>query len=349
MFQCVAYTDSMREEWDKFAWSRGTVFHTTALRRILLESFGYRCGYHAVVDGDGRIRALIPLVIGRNLALANVGVSLPFVNYVDICADGEESFRFAVESVKALKEERKLGYVELRFKDRGAEQVGPGWRAHFQNYTFVLPLDEDEEQVLALSTSGNRNHVRKVYRNDWFAVSFDKANLGEFYRVYARRMKELGSPTPDIRFFQKFFEHLPDHAHLLTVLDKESGEVAGGMLLVTSPGNSTVYYPYGANRVEYNRKYLNNFMYWEAVRFGIRNGFKYLDLGRSPAGSGTYKYKEQWGAKAERLAYLVYDGGGRAGGPPDRERLRLFVELWKKAPRFITDPVGKKLIKYVWP
>jgi hypothetical protein len=90
-------------------------------------------------------------------------------------------------------------------------------------------------------------------------------------------------------------------------------------------------------------------MYWEAVRFGIRNGFKYLDLGRSPAGSGTYKYKEQWGAKAERLAYLVYDGGGRAGGPPDRERLRLFVELWKKAPRFITDPVGKKLIKYVWP
>ena len=38
------------------------------------------------------------------------------------------------------------------------------------------------------------------------------------------------------------------------------------MLLLLSPGDGTLYYPYGSASVEYNRYYINNFMYWEAVR-----------------------------------------------------------------------------------
>jgi hypothetical protein len=60
---------------------------------------------------------------------------------------------------------------------------------------------------------------------------------------------------------------------------------------------------------------LNNFMYWEAVRFGIRSGMKYLDLGRSPTGSSHYKSKEKWGAKPQQLTYLVYSGGAAEQGP----------------------------------
>ena len=90
-------------------------------------------------------------------------------------------------------------------------------------------------------------------------------------------------------------------------------------------------------------------MYWEAVRFGIRQGMKHMDFGRSQTGSGTYKYKQQWGATAEQLKYLVYDGGKASSGSPDKEKLHVCVELWKQMPRFITDPVGKLLIKYIMP
>ena len=112
----------------------------------------------------------------------------------------------------------------------------------------------------------------------------------------------MGSPAPDIFFFQSFFENLPENASLLTVLDKQTEQIVGGMLLLKSPGDATLYYPYGANLLEYNSKYLNNFMYWEAVRFGIRSGMKYLDLGRSQNGSGTYKYKEQWVPRLNSLS-----------------------------------------------
>jgi hypothetical protein len=299
------------------------------------------------MDENNRICALIPLVAGRNLGLKKVGVSLPFVNYTDICADSEEAFQFAVKSMIELKNKDRLGYIELRLKDQTLDS--PGWDINLHNHTFVLSLSEDEEKVLSLSSGSNRNHVRKVYKNDWFSVSFDTDHLESFYKVYVRRMKQLGSPAPDIRFFKQFFECLPEHSFLLTVLDKQSGDVVGGMLLLTSPSNSTVYYPYGANLSEYNSKYLNNFMYWEAVRFGIRNGFKHLDLGRSQTGSGTYKYKEQWGAKPEQLKYLIYNGSSKASGPPDKQSLRFFVDLWKAAPGFITDRAGKVLMKYLMP
>lgn len=347
MFRIVAYTDALQEPWDRLALSAGTVFHTTAIRRILMASFGYRCRYHAVVDSDNRLRALIPLVEGRNLGLRKAGVSLPFVNCADLCADGEEALRYAREMLPTLLASCGLDYIELRLKDQPAP--GDGWLEQLRHFTFALPLEGGEETVLAQSSGSNRNHVRKVYRNGWFDVSFDPAHLDAFYRVYATRMKQLGSPAPDVRFFRRFLEWLPGQAHLLTVLDAATGTVVGGMLLLLSPGDETLYYPYGANLVAYNNKYVNNFMYWEAVRFGIRHGMRRLDLGRSQAGSGTYKYKEQWGARAEQLRYCVLDGKSGEGGPPDQERLRLFVELWKKTPRIITDPLGKRLIKYVLP
>ncbi|WP_248925654.1 GNAT family N-acetyltransferase [Paenibacillus hamazuiensis] len=347
MFHFALYTESMKEEWDRFAQQRGTVFHTTAFRRILLDSFGYSCKYHAVMDGQNRIRAIFPLVAGRNLGLKQAAVSLPFVNYTDICADSEEAFRFAIDSIARLKDQGGLDYIELRLKDQSLND--PVWNLNLQNHTFVLPLSDDEEKVLSLSSGSNRNHVRKVYKNDWFQASFDQAHLDAFYKVYVRRMKQLGSPAPDIRFFRNFFKCLPDNSFLLTVLDKQTGQVVGGMLLLTSPANSTLYYPYGANLIEYNGKYLNNFMYWEAVRFGIRSGMKHLDLGRSQTGSGTYKYKEQWGAVAQQLNYCVYDGGAGRHSAPDKEKLGFFIEMWKVTPGFVTDYVGKKLIKYLLP
>lgn len=347
MFRCVPYNESMRDEWDCFVLNRGTIFHTISFRQILLQTFGYTCCYHAIVDTKLRICAVIPLVTGRNIGLKQAGVSLPFVNYVDICADSEEALQYALRSVEELQRNCHLDYIELRFKEQDINRMG--WKKNLQHHTFVLPLAADEDQILALSTASNRNHVRKVYKKDWFTVSFDTKHLQSFYHVYCTRMKQLGSPAPDIQFFLHFFQYLPDNTFLLTVTDKETEAVVGGMLLLTSPGNQTLYYPYGANLIEYNNKYLNNFMYWEAVRFGIRQGMKHMDFGRSQTGSGTYKYKQQWGATAEQLKYLVYDGGKASSGSPDKEKLHVCVELWKQMPRFITDPVGKLLIKYIMP
>ncbi|MBP2665838.1 MAG: FemAB superfamily protein [Firmicutes bacterium] len=347
MLRLVAYSEAMREEWDRFALSRGTVFHSGGFRQILLDSFGYRCAYHAVIDDQERICGLLPLVVGRNLSWSRVGVSLPFVNHLDICADNEETKNVALSAIPGIITNLGLQTVELRLKDQAVDL--PQWQVHLQNCTFELPLLEDETATLAQASASCRNHVRKTYKNSWFAVSFDPGRLPEFYKVYVKRMKQLGSPAPALEFFANFFRCMPDGTTLLTVLERDTDRVIGGMLLISDPGNSTLYYPYGANLVEYNHQYLNNFMYWEAVRLGLRQGMKSLDLGRSPVGSGTYHFKMQWGAKPAPLQYLFYGNKEGTAGPPDREKLKVFIELWKVMPAFVTDRIGKTLIKYLMP
>ena len=347
MLRLVAYSEAMREEWDRFALSRGTVFHTSRFRQILLDSFGYRCAYHALIGDQGRICGLFPLVVSRNLVWSRVGVSLPFVNHMDICADSEAAYRATLNAIPRIKNDLDLETIELRLKAQTVDLSG--WQAHTQNCTFELPLLEDETATLSQASASCRNHVRKTYKNAWFTVSFDPGRLPEFYRVYAKRMKQLGSPAPAFDFFANFFRCLPEATTLLTVLERETGRVIGGMLLIADNGNSTLYYPYGANLVEYNHQYLNNFMYWEAVRFGIRQGLKRLDLGRSPVDSGTYHFKMQWGAQPVPLQYLFYGNKEGAAGPPDREKLKVFIELWKAIPAFVTDRVGQTLIKYLMP
>ena len=108
------------------------------LDRFLSAPVGYKCSYHAIIDGNDRICALIPLVIGRNLGLQNAGVSLPFVNFADICAQSEAALHFALTSLPQLQDKYCLAYIELRLKDQSLDS--PSWRLDLQHYTFVLPL-----------------------------------------------------------------------------------------------------------------------------------------------------------------------------------------------------------------
>ena len=346
MYRLVPYNETMRSSWESLALNRGTVFHSLAFREILTESFGYQPAYYAVMDDANEVRGLLPLVQGRDLTLSKAAVSLPFVNHLDICADSDSVRQFVMEHLPSVRTVLGLNYLTLRLKDQALDD--PGWQQNRQHYTFLLPLSDEENEVLSLSSSANRNHVRKVYKNNWFAASFDRGHLDAFYRVYVRRMKELGSPSPSIRFFRQFFTSMPDRAHLLTAIAQDTGEVVGGMLLLASSGDKTLYYPYGAGLVAYNNRYLNNFLYWEAVRLGIRLGLKTLDLGRSQAGSGTYRYKEQWGAVPQQLLYAVYPTRG-SGGDLDKNKLHLFIELWKMLPAGLTDRLGPQLIRYLLP
>lgn len=348
MLRCVPYTDELEKAWDCLAAEYGSIFHTTAFRRILTGAFGYQCAYHALVDELGSLQALLPLVIGRTLTGKRAGAALPFINHLDICARDDRAFQQGLTDLLALQKQYGLSYLELRFKDQRPPVIA-GTQVLKQHYTFELPLTGTEEQLLALSAGSNRNHVRKAYRNNWFQVSFDLQHLPAFYKVYCRRMHELGSPAPPRRFFELFFRHLPEQAHLLTVLDSDTAQVVGGMLLVVSPADGTLYYPYGANLIEYNHRYLNNFMYWEAVRFGMRQGLRRLDLGRSQLDSGTYRYKAQWGAAPKPLQYWLYDGGAGSASPPDKEKLHLLIELWKVMPQALADWAGPRLISHLLP
>ena len=346
MYTLVKYSPALHSRWDEFAAKYGSIFHTIAFKRLLEENFGYTDLYHYLADKNGTIKALLPMVSCKNILQAKVAVGLPFINYLDFCHDATIKVEDIFPYLEQLQTQTAAKYLQVRLKNYS--QAVDGWQQNTDNSTFLLPLSGSEQDVLALSSGSNRNHTRKVYKNNHFAVSFDRANLAQFYKVYQKRMHELGSPAPTLEFFQSFFRHFPEQVQLLTVLDQQTGAVVGGMLLIASQTDNTLYYPYGANLVEYNNKYLNNFMYFEAVKLGQRLGMEYLDLGRSPLDSGTYRFKKQWGATPCPLNYLSYFGKNTAT-VPSKDNMAVFINIWQHLPRPLVNYLGARLIKNVLP
>ena len=290
--------------------------------------------------------------------MKKAGISLPFANYLDICCKDDDVFEFIIDYIKGIPEKYNIDYVEIRLMahakvDTKRNPDTTQIRCNSNNYTFILPLERNEEQVMSLSTGSNRNHTRKTYKNDWFSVSVDACQLEAFYTVYCKTVKRLGSPAPALDFFKNIRTKFPDDTTILTVSDNDTHCVVGGMFLFL--WKDTLYYYWGGALPEYNKKYINNFMYWEAVKFSISKGFKLLDLGRSAFGSGTYNFKEQWGAQPVQLKYYHF-GREHDMKAADNKHIEIkkddfgmLISMWKHTPDFVTDFVGKRLIKYIMP
>ena len=149
-------------------------------------------------------------------------------------------------------------------------------------------------------------------------------------------------------FFENFFNIFPDNVTLLTVWDEQTKSLVGGMLLVADFNRKILYYPYGSCLVEYNKHYVNNFMYWQAVQRGKFLKMDYLDLGRSPVDSGTYRYKKHWGAQPIQLHYINF-AAGKSLHLPSKDNMGIFIRIWQKMPAIAVNFIGKNIIKYVLP
>jgi FemAB-related protein (PEP-CTERM system-associated) len=347
MYRLIDLEPSREADWQAFADAHGGIFHSLAWKRILEETFGYASRYLMLVDRHERVAGLLPTMVSRNLQLARVAVSLPFVNQLDLCSRDAEARAALVRSIGTLPE--RLGVRSLELRLSHDDFAGSDASVDSSNVTFVLPLANGEEALLAGCSASNRNHVRKVYRRDIFATDTAGSDLDAFYHLYSQRQKQLGSPAPGIDFFQRIRRSLPEQSIVLTVRERASGAPVAGMFLFSS--GDTLSYAWGGGDVAYNRWHANVFMYWEAVRYGIAHGYRSLDLGRSSnvAGqAGTYAFKAQFGAAATPLIYRRFGAAG-ASLTERRARLAPAVAVWKRLPAALTAPLGRALIRYVLP
>ena len=83
-------------------------------------------------------------------------------------------------------------------------------------------------------------------------------------------------------------------------------------------------------------------MYWASLEFACANGFQIFDFGRSTYGSGTFRFKEQWGAKPIPLHwyYWLSQNGPLPELNPSNPKYRAAISAWKMLPVGITKVVG---------
>ncbi len=120
-----------------------------------------------------------------------------------------------------------------------------------------------------------------------------KELFADLYAMFARNMRELGTPVYGRVFFETILDVLPLHTRIFVVKFKDTSVAAG----LSTIFQKTLEVLWTGSLAEYRSFCPNKLLYWEAIQYGIQQGMNTFDFGRSTPGEGTFKFKAQWGRK----------------------------------------------------
>ena len=107
--------------------------------------------------------------------------------------------------------------------------------------------------------------------------------------------------------------------------------------------------PWASSRREYFASCPNMLLYWATLRTACLEGFRRFEFGRSSRGSGTYRFKRQWGAREEPLFwYTIPLRPGASHGLSSADTRGAFLAAtWRRLPlsvtRWLGPPIRKRL------
>jgi FemAB-related protein (PEP-CTERM system-associated) len=328
-----------RAAWDAFVLRQAaaTGYHEWAWRPVFERSFGHRCVY-LMARRDQRVEGILPLVEMRSRLFGRLMVSLPFVNYGGVLADSEPVVRALVDAAADIARRQRTRHVELRHTARRLTDLP------CKQHKVAMHLDLRPGMWEQLDRKV-RNQIRKAEKSDLTADSGGVERLPEFYTVFAQNMRDLGTPVYSVRFFQEVLRAFPDRTRIHVVRLKGRA-VAGGLTFRTGKG---IEVPWASSVREFNSLCPNHLLYWKVIETAVAEGCDRLDFGRSTPNEGTYKFKEQWGARPVPLhwEYCLLGEGGVPDQSPKNPKFRLAIEGWKRMPLWLANAVGPHIVRSI--
>lgn len=335
-------TSALPAQWDAFV--RGangaSRYHLWGWRRVFEDTFGHETVYLAA-EQAGEITGVLPLVIMRSRIFGRFAVSLPFVDAGGVCARDEQVARLLVRRAAEIAAGYHLTHVELRHVSRQRPELP----ARQHKVGMTLPLVADSAAAWAALDRKVRNQVRKAEKSGLTERRGGAELLEAFYEVFARNMRDLGTPVYPPSFFRNVVATFADSA---TVFLIEHGRtvVAAGIALVHG---DTLAVPWASSLRDYRAQCPNNLLYWRIIEHAIASGMATLDFGRSTPGEGTFQFKEQWGARPSPLhwEYVMADDAPLPDLTTRNPRFQAAIAAWKRLPVPVTRWLGPQLVRSI--
>jgi serine/alanine adding enzyme len=313
--------------------------HAAEWFTVIRNAYGHEPLYLSAEDGEGR-RGVLPAFIVRRPVAGTVVSSMPFLDSGGPCSSSGALADALVANL--IEEARGVGadVVELRCRQR----LGIAAEPMEHKVNLILPLPPDAGRLWQQLDGRVRNQIRKAQRSG-LSLEFGGAEkLADFYAIFATRMRELGSPVHARRFFSHVFQAFGGQARLGLV---RKGTTPVGALMALAFKDALVV-PWASCLRQYLTLCPNMLLYWETIRAGCVEGFRQFDFGRSSRGSGTYRFKRQWGAREEPLFWYTIPLGRRSPPRPSAPRRAAFLTgSWRHLPLAVTRRLGPHIRKYL--
>jgi FemAB-related protein (PEP-CTERM system-associated) len=338
----VISEDVSQSEWDAYvaAHPDGTIDHAYAWQGIFRDVFGH--GSHYVgARRNARLVGVLPLVTFNSRLFGRFIASVPFLNYGGILADDADARRALVEHARARATAFRASHIELRHVDRQLPELPH--RQHKLQLTRELP--PTAEELWTGLDKKVRNLVRKGQKEGLTVQTGGVELADDFYTVFARNMRDLGTPVYSRALFTETLRRFPDaaRAHIVRL-----GKVPVAAS-ITLRHNATVLVPWASSLRDYRQHAPNMLLYWSMLEHAVQTGAGIFDFGRSSPGSGTHQFKLQWGA-TERALHWEYVLLTRTAAPdqgPQNPKFARLIEIWKKLPVPVSVWLGPRIVRNI--
>lgn len=329
------------EAWNRFVAAMGASgYHAWEWRGVFERAFGHDTIYLAALR-EGHIEGVLPLVLIDSWLFGRALFSLPFLNYGGVVAVSEEAAAALLAEAARTAAERRCAYLELRHTTRQFPELP--FKRH--KVAMVLPLGPDAGRMWEGLDRKVRNQIRKAQKSELVAECGGPELLDEFYAVFARNMRDLGTPVYGRQLFAEVLTTFPGQA-AIHVVRRAGTAIAAGLTYRT---RLTVEVPWASSLREHNPLCPNHLLYWSIIEHAIRERCTALDFGRSTPDEGTFRFKEQWGARPSPFhwEYQLPAGGSLPNTSPTNAKFKLAIAVWQRLPLAVTTTLGPAIVRSI--
>jgi FemAB-related protein (PEP-CTERM system-associated) len=307
---------------------------------VFARAFRQPCHY-LVARQEGEITGILPTVEMKNLLFGRALSSLPYVNYGGVLAATGAARDALLTHAAGLARERGLSYVLLRHRQR----VYPELPARTHKATMLLPLASGRDAMWNGLDRKVRNQIRKAEKSNLTMASGGAELLPEFYAVFARNMRDLGTPVYGEELFGSILQAFPEDARLHVV---RLGTQAVAVAFTYAYGD-TIEVPSASSLREHRSLCPNHLLYWSMMSDAIAQGRRTFDFGRSTPHDGTWHFKEQWGAEPAPLYWEYSLTSGARVPTEDRHsaKFQTSIEAWKRLPLAVATRLGPSIARAI--
>lgn len=309
-----------RADWELFIKEQAPDHHSYCWewRAIISKVFGHTPRYLICRDNSNRIIGVLPLFQVKSPLFGAALISVPYLNGGGVVTKQVNALEQLTIASQEIALKTKVNYVELRSRFPLEEQIGEALgieakklslRSH--KVAMKLELTDDPEKLFSSFTPKLRSQIRRPTKSGVYLEAtggkFQDAQLVDsFFQVFSENMRDLGTPVYGKQLFKETLAQFGNRAKVFIAFHDGKPLSAG----ITIANGDSIEIPWASSLRKYNNLSANMLMYWEAIKQACLDGGRTFDFGRSSPDSGTFRFKQQWGAKPLALHWYYHLANG---------------------------------------
>lgn len=292
---------------------------------------------------QGSIAGVLPLFRVESRLFGASLISVPYLNGGGILAKNDSAFKALLKKAHELKGDAR--YVEFRARAVESRYVNDkGFPLPVRTHKVAMQLEElpkTEEELLRSFDKKLRAQIKRPAKD---GVTVRQGTAAEFYSVFTRNMRDLGTPVYPKQLWEEITGQLAGKYHCLVA--EHGGEIiAAGFSIIFDQAMEITW---ASSLRKYNRLSANMLLYFEMMKRAIGDNATIFDFGRSDRDSSTFRFKAQWGAKPKTLYW--YYLANLADVPqisPKSSKFRPLVAIWQRLPLWLANRLGPILTRHI--